>query len=69
VGERVPFGEVGPVSLFLGFVEVGVELDDELLEEVFAELAGLHLFGGVSSFELPVFLLPEIPPDLSRHVD
>ena len=69
MGVEVPFGEVGPVPLFLGFVEVGVEIDDELLQEIFAELAGFHLLSGVSSLELPVFLLAEISPYLGRHVD
>ena len=66
---RVPFSEVGPVSFGLGLVEVGVEVDDELAEELFAELAGLDLFRGVAPFELKVLLLADVPAYLSRHVD
>lgn len=48
---------------------MGVEVDDELSEELFAELAGLDLFWSVASFELKVLLFADVPAYLSRHVD
>ena len=66
---RKPFGEVGPISFFLCFIEVGVEVDDELLKELFAQIAGLQFFGCVSSFEFPILFLSDISPNLGRHVD
>ena len=66
---RVPFGEVGPVTFLLGLVEVGIKVDYELVQEVLAQLARLQFFRVVASFELPVLLLPDVPPYLCRHVD
>lgn len=39
--ERLPFGEIGPVALLLGSVEVSVEVDDVSLQKLFSEFAGL----------------------------
>ena len=65
----IPFGEIGPVSFWLGFVELSIEVDDELSEKLLAKLTGLQLFMSVASFELKVFLLADVPAYLSRHVD
>ena len=65
----LPFGEVGPVSLLLSFIEMSVKIDNELLKEFFAEFTGFHFFWRVTSFKFPVLFLPEISSNLCRHVD
>jgi len=48
---------------------MGVEVDDELSEELFAKLTGFNFFRSVASFELKILLLADVPAYLSRHVD
>ena len=64
MGRGVPFGQISPVAFLLGLVEVGIKVDYELVQEVLAQLARLQFFRVVASFELPVLLLPDVPPYL-----
>ncbi len=60
----IPFGEVSPVAFFLRLVEMRVEIDNVLVQETFAKLAGLEFLLIVTTLELPVLLLADIPSDL-----
>jgi hypothetical protein len=60
----VPFGEVSPVAFLLRLIEMGVEIDDVLGEEAFAKFTGLKFLSCVTTLELPVLLLANVPSDL-----
>ena len=64
MGKLVPLGEVSPVTLLLGSVEVRIEVDDVSLQKLLSEFAGLKFFSGVTPLEFEVFLLSDISSDL-----
>lgn len=64
VATPIPLGDVGPITFLLSLVEVGIEVDHVLLEEAFAEGAGLELLRGVAALEFEILLLADVSPDL-----
>jgi hypothetical protein len=64
VREGVPLGEVGPIALLLGSVEVSVEVDDVSLQKLLSEFAGLKFLGSVTPLEFEVLLLSDVSSDL-----
>ena len=63
----VPFADVGPVSLFLSFVEIDVEIDDELLDEGLSLQTGLEFRAFPSSLEFEVLFFLNISSDRGGH--
>jgi hypothetical protein len=60
---EVPFADVGPVSFLLGFVEVGIEVNDEFLDEGLSQLTGFEFRADPSSLEFKIFLFLDISSD------
>ena len=61
---RLPFGDVGPVPLLLGFVEVGIEAHNELSQETLSQVAGCLLFFIEPPLKFEVLSLCDVSADL-----
>ena len=61
----VPFGDIGPISFLLGFVEVSIKVDDKFADKALSELAGFELIFGEASTKVLIFPFTDIPADLS----
>ncbi len=64
----VPFGEISPISFFLSFIEMSVEVNDISLDKIFPQLARLHFLSSVAPLELPILLFSDVSSDLGRHL-
>ena len=65
----VPFGDIGPISFLLGFVEVSIKVDDKFADEALSELAGFELIFGEASAEVLIFPFADISADLGWHLN
>lgn len=62
---NVPFTDVSPIPLLLGFVEVYVKVNDELLNEALPQKTGLQLGTNPSPLELKVLFLSDVSSNRS----
>lgn len=65
----LPFSDIGPIPLFLGFVEISIKVNNKFANEWLSELTSFELFFIQPPIEFKVFLLSDIPSDLSRHIN
>lgn len=64
---KIPFADVRPVPFFLGFVEIGVEIDDKLFDKALPEKTGLEFRPFPSSLEFEVLFFLDISSNSGRH--
>lgn len=64
----VPFCDVCPISLLLGFIEVGIEINNEFGKEVLSKSTNFKFFLVLATIKFEVFSLTDIPSDLSWHL-
>jgi hypothetical protein len=62
---KVPFTNIGPVSLLLSFIEIDIEADDELFEETLSQQTGFKFCSSPSSFVLEIFFFPDLSSNSS----
>lgn len=61
----VPFGDIGPIPFLLGFIEVGIKVDDKSTDKAESEIAGFELVFGEASTEVLIFPFADVSADLS----